>query len=64
MSAFNVYDVSRQTVFIASNMKVIKTQSEPKPSYFPKGSFGKKVECNRTYGDFKIQGRRKQRERR
>ena len=43
MSAFNVYDVSRQTEFIVSNMKVIKTQSEPKPSYFPKGSFGKKV---------------------
>ena len=45
-------------------MKVIKTQSETNSSYFPKGSFGKKVQCNRAYGDFKIQARRKQRERR
>ena len=49
MSAFNVYDVSRETEFkffhrfVVSNIKVIKTQSEPKPSYFPQGSFGKKV---------------------
>ena len=49
MSAFNVYDVSRETEFkffhrfVASNVKVIKTQSETNPSYFPKGSFGKKV---------------------
>ena len=49
MSAFNVYDVSRETRFkffhscVTSNMKVIKTQSETNPSYFPKGSYGEKV---------------------
>ena len=38
MSAFNVFDESRVTV----DMKVIKTQSEFNPSYFPKGIFGQK----------------------
>ena len=28
---------------VTANMKVIKTQSDAKPSYFPKGSFGEKV---------------------
>ena len=49
MSAFNVYEVSRETGFkffhrcVTSNMKAIMTQSETNPSYFPKGSYGKKV---------------------
>ena len=59
MSALNVYDVSHETGFkffhrcVTSNMKVIKSQSETNLSYFPKGSFGKKVWCNRGYGDLK-----------
>ena len=36
-------DVSRVYRCVTANMKVIKTQSEAKPSYFPKGSFGEKV---------------------
>jgi len=38
MSAFNVFDESRVTV----DMKVIKTQSESNPSYFPKVIFWQK----------------------
>ena len=55
MSAFNVYnDVSHQTGFkfffpwaiyryVTANMKVIKTQSDPNPCYFPVGSLGGEV---------------------
>ena len=60
MSAFSAYnDVKKKKVQVFSSswaffrcvtekIKVIKTQAEPKQSYFPKGSFDKKVKCNRT----------------
>ena len=55
MSALNVYnDVSRQTGasfffpwaiyrYVTANMKVIKTQSDPNPCYFPVGILGREV---------------------
>ena len=59
MSTFNVYnDIYCEGFFfpswaiyrcVTANTKVIKTQIQPNPSYFPKGSFEEKVQCNPTY---------------